>query len=219
MCSILIIRLICPLGVSHTLSCKALSVLRFDNFCKSRSKSFFTLSATLLSLIDSAVFFFVAGPPFFADFFLVSAAAAAVVSSSCFMTERRFFSSSHFFAGSKMEPSGGAISRKIKGIEDLCLIVTKALRVSLSNVLAIPSRYINAYLSTQYTSKVRSLKSKSGSFWSGSGTAAMVAAAPLTLLLLLFDAFACVGFGTKDMHDHNLKAFVCCLNALRKGKG
>mmetsp|Transcript_5681 Transcript_5681/g.11830 ORF Transcript_5681/g.11830 Transcript_5681/m.11830 type:complete len:237 (-) Transcript_5681:274-984(-) len=151
-CNILIMRLIFPLTVSHEASCSALSVLRLDNFCKSRSKSRLIFSAALFSLMDSAVVFLDEAPPFLLPppFFLAggSGLAAAAASSSAW-SALRFFSSSHFLAGSKILPSGGAMSRRINGTEDRLFSVTMAFRESLSKVLAIPSRYINAFFSTQ----------------------------------------------------------------------
>lgn len=45
---------------------------------------------------------------------------------------RRCFSSSHFLAGSKMDPSGGAMSRRMMGMEERTLVVMTAFLSSRS---------------------------------------------------------------------------------------
>mmetsp|Transcript_2126 Transcript_2126/g.3466 ORF Transcript_2126/g.3466 Transcript_2126/m.3466 type:complete len:322 (-) Transcript_2126:104-1069(-) len=205
-CSILIMRWILPLCVSQVVSCKALRVRRLESFWRSRSWSLLSFSAALDSLMESAVFlffsfpFFPPPPPPFPPFFPFAAAAAGSSVPFPASMRRRSFSSCHLIAGSKIEPAGGAISRRIKGIEERWRIVMIFFLVSRSKVLSKPSRYINADFSTQYTSKVRSLNKRS---LSASPSAAAAAAEDgFTGALFALAALAALawGAGTKDMH-------------------
>mmetsp|Transcript_20211 Transcript_20211/g.57376 ORF Transcript_20211/g.57376 Transcript_20211/m.57376 type:complete len:265 (+) Transcript_20211:331-1125(+) len=219
--SILIMRWICPLMVSHVVSCNERRVRKLDSFSRSRVWSFLTLSAAFDSLMASAVDFFFS-LPFFPPFFLpdlavASAAAAAAACSSASLSSLRRFSSSHFSVGSKMEPRGGPMSRRMMGMDERCLTVTKAFLVSRSKVLSIPSLYINDLRSTQNKSNVRRLKMSLFSSSSLSSVALPAVAVFTAFLLLLaaalleLAAIACCGAGTKDMHFWRVTLFVFCL--------
>ena len=82
--------------------------------------------------------------------------------------------------------------------------------------LSIPSRYIKADFSTQYTSNVRNLNKRS---LSASCSAAGAAEEEVTALEAFFApaAFACCGAGTKDMHLWKL--LFSFLVAERRGSG
>ena len=74
---------------------------------------------------------------------------------------------------------------------------------------------MRADFSTQYTSYVRSLKVESTS--PSSGGTAEAAGVEFTFALLVLDAFACVGFGTKDMQLPRAISLITAIPNLLKG--